>query len=114
MDKKPPIMELLMVVVNREEDEKTIKILQNLEVDLQLLSFGKGTADSSLSDYLGMDTKEKCIIFALIKLKDSEDILKKLGEKLNLKKKNTGVALTMPIKSAIFSVVEKMGFVFES
>jgi len=113
VNKRPPIIELLMVIVNRDEDEKTMKILNNLNVDLQLLSLGKGTADSSLSDYLGLDVKEKCIIFSIIKLKDSEDILKVLKEKLYLHKKNTGVALTIPIKSATYNLIDKMGFVFE-
>ncbi|NCB48655.1 MAG: hypothetical protein EOM55_03445 [Clostridia bacterium] len=112
--KKSPIIELLVVIVNRDEDENTIKILDNLNVDLQLLSLGKGTADSSLSDYLGFDIKEKTIIFSIIKLKDSDDILKILNEKFNFKKKNTGVALTIPIKSATYSLIDKLGFVFEN
>lgn len=112
MKKKSPIIELLMVIVNREEDEKAIKILSNLHVELQILSLGVGTADSSLGDYLGLDIKEKSIILALIKLKDSVEILRTLNEKLNFDKKNTGMALTIPIKSAAYSLIERMGFVF--
>lgn len=113
-NKKSPIIELLMVIVNRNEDEKTMKILRHLNVEMQLLSLGRGTADSSFSDYLGLDNKEKSIIFCIIKLKDSSEILKLLYEKLNLKEKNTGVALTIPIKSATYSLIERMGFVFEN
>lgn len=113
-NKKPPIIELLMVIVNRDEDEKTMKILNSLNVDLQLLSLGEGTANSSLSQYLGLDIKEKCIIFSIIKLRDSENILKELIAKLNLKAKNTGVALTIPIKSATYNLIDKMGFIFQT
>lgn len=112
--KKSPIIELLVVIVSRDEDENTMKILSNLHVDLQLLSLGKGTADSSFSDYLGLDIKEKAIIFSIIKLKDSEDILKILNEKFNFKRKNTGVAMTIPIKSTTYNLIDKMGFVFEN
>ncbi len=111
VNKKSPIIELLMVIISREDDEKAMKILDNLHVDLQLLSLGFGTADSTLSDYLGLDIKEKAIIFSIIKLKDSEDILKILNDKFNFKEKNTGVALTIPIKSATYNLIDKMGFV---
>ena len=110
--KKPPIIELLVLIVNENVEEKTIKLLNNLDIDLQLLSQGMGTADSMLSEYFGVTQSEKSIFFALIKLKDSPKILDILNKKLNLDTKNTGIAFTIPIKSAMYSLIEKMGFTY--
>jgi hypothetical protein len=109
--KMEPIVELLMLVVDRDFGDNTVKILNSLHVDLQLLSLGYGTADSTMDDYLGLDKRQKSIIFALIKLKDSEKILKIMEEKFNFNKRNTGLALTIPIKSATLNLIEQMGYV---
>ncbi len=110
MNKKTPIIELLIVIINKSKGEKAIKILNNLNINIQMLCFGKGTADSTMADYFGLDLGEKEVIFSLIKLKDSQKILNIINDKLQLDNKNTGIALTIPIKSAMYSLVEKMGF----
>jgi len=112
-NKRAPLIELVMIIINRDGTEKAVKVLNNLQIDLQMISIGEGTADSSLSDYLGLDKKEKSVIFCVVKLKDKNEILSVLNEKLKFDKKNTGVALTIPIKSAPFALIERMGFVFE-
>ena len=50
------------------------------------------------------------MIFAIIKLRDEETILTTLSEKLKFEEKNTGLALTLPIKSATYSTLEVLGF----
>lgn len=108
--KSSPIIEFLMVIVERGKIEKAITILQNMRVDAQVVSFGKGTTDSSIAEYFGTDGKEKEVLFAIIKLRDEETILNTLSEKLKFEEKNTGLALTLPIKSATYSTLEVLGF----
>ena len=72
--KKDPIIEFLMVIVERGKVEKATAILQSMRVDAQVVSFGKGTADSSMAEYFGTDGKEKEVLFAIIKMKDEEII----------------------------------------
>lgn len=110
--KRPPIIELLVIIVDRNKGEKVIRILNTLNVNLQVLSLGKGTADSTMADYFAVDTGEKDVIFALIKLKQAEKILEIINDNLKLDEKNTGIAFTIPVKSAMYSVIEKMGFDF--
>ena len=90
--------------------KKAIDILNALNVDLQVLSSARGTADSTLADYFSVDTGEKDMIFALIKIKHKSKILALLNENLGLEKKNSGLAFTIPIKSAMYSVLNQMGF----
>lgn len=108
--KKDPIIEFLMVIVERGKVEKATAILQSMRVDAQVVSFGKGTADSSMAEYFGTEGKEKEVLFAIIKMKDEEIILSTLSEKLKFEEKNTGLAVTLPIKSATYSTLEFLGF----
>ena len=85
--KSSPIIEFLMVIVERGKIEKAITILQNMRVDAQVVSFGKGTTDSSIAEYFGTDGKEKEVLFAIIKLRDEETILTTLSEKLKFEEK---------------------------
>ena len=66
-NKKLPLIELLCVIVEKNKAQKAIDILNALNVDLQVLSSARGTADSTLADYFSVDTGEKDMIFALIK-----------------------------------------------
>lgn len=111
--KKLPIIELLCVVTQKNKGEKVIKILNALNVNLQILSLARGTADSTLQDYFAIDIGEKDMIFALIKIKHREKIMRLINENLELDKKNTGLAFTIPIKSAMYSVLSQMGFELE-
>lgn len=110
--KKPAIIDLLCVVVPRGTGDKATKILAALKVDFQLLSLGQGTADSTMAQYFNLDAKEKEVVFAIIKTKNENLILANLNNILQLEEKNTGIAFTMPIKSATYSLVEQMGFEF--
>lgn len=110
--KKPPVAEVLVVIVNRGKAEKVVKVLNNIRVDMQMTSLGKGSADSSMAEYFGLDVTEKEIVFAIIKLKDAEQILSVLNEKMKFTQKNTGLALTIPIKSATYNLLEQLGFIY--
>lgn len=109
-NKKLPLIELICVIVEKNKAQKAIDILNALNVDLQVLSSARGTADSTLADYFSVDTGEKDMIFALIKIKHKSKILALLNENLGLEKKNSGLAFTIPIKSAMYSVLNQMGF----
>lgn len=108
--KKDPIIEFLMIIVERGKIDKAVAILQNMRVDAQVVSFGKGTTDSSMAEYFGTEGKEKEVLLAIIKMKDEEVILSALSEKLKFEEKNTGLAVTLPIKSATYSTLEFLGF----
>lgn len=109
-NKKLPLIELLCVIVEKNKGQKAIDILNALNVDLQVLSSARGTADSTLADYFSIDAGEKDMIFALIKIKHKSKILALLNENLGFEKKNSGLAFTIPIKSAMYSVLNQMGF----
>ena len=96
----PPVLELLVVVTNRGHGEEVTDFLEKLDVNLSIVSFGSGTAPSSLANIFGLYNKEKEMIFAVIRLDESERILDKLEGKFLLDEKYAAIAFTVPLKSS--------------
>lgn len=103
----PPMLELLVVVTNRGYGEEVTEFLEKLDVNLSIVSFGSGTAPSSLADIFGLYNKEKEMIFAVIQLDESERILDKLEGKFLLDEKYAAIAFTIPLKSSTKQTMEQ-------
>ena len=74
-------LKLLITIVNRNKAEYYLDLLQSQEINMQLVSLGKGTADSETLRYLGLAESEKVIIFSIIR----EDKIPSTLELLNQK-----------------------------
>ena len=96
----PPILELLVVVTNRGLGQEVADFLEKIDVDLSIVSFGSGTAPSSLANLFGLYNKEKEMIFSVIQLDESERILDMLEAKFLFDAKYAAIAFTIPLKSA--------------
>jgi len=96
---KAPIYQLLVVIVNRGKGSEVTDFLKSLKVEINIVGFGSGTAPSGLANLLGLYSKEKEIVFAVIKLKNSDKILDGLEDKILFQEKNAGIAFTIPLKS---------------
>jgi len=96
---KPPVFELLNVVVNRGRGEDVLDFLKSLKVKHNIITYGVGTASSSIANLLSLYNKEKEVIMAVIKIKDSKKILDKLESEILTSEKFMGIAFTVPLKS---------------
>ena len=90
---------LMITIINRGKDEGIIKMFIDHGVTFNLLSLGKGTANSVVLDYLGLGETEKEILFSTMPLEISKILLKKIDKETNMKKPGCGVAFTLPIGS---------------
>jgi len=95
----PPVLELLVVVINRGYGEEVGDFLEKLDVNLNIISFGSGTAPSNLANLFGLYNKEKEMVFAAIDIAESESILDKLEGKFLSDAKYAAIAFTIPLKS---------------
>lgn len=105
---KPPKMEMLMVVVKRGKGDDVADFLKTMKVDLNIVSFGSGTATSAIADLFGLDNREKEVVFAVIKHDDSNLILDSLEEKFLTVEKYAGIAMTIPLKSITNQSLEQI------
>ena len=59
-------LELLVTIVGRKKAEYYADLIQSLEVNMQAVAFGHGTADAKMLVYLGLADSEKAVIFSVI------------------------------------------------
>ena len=109
--KVPPVIELMVAIVKHGKGEEVAKVLNAYRVDLQILTQGSGTASSAMADLLGFSVTEKDVVIAVVPMKDSKDILEKIEEVLKFKEKATGIAFTVPLKSATSEMMRAIGYI---
>lgn len=95
----PKKLKLLITVVNKSKAEFYMDYLQEYEVNLQLSMRAKGTADSDLLHYLGLEDSEKCVIFSLIREDMAPEAMRGLAEKFDTVRDGKGIAYTIPLSS---------------
>lgn len=94
----PPMFEMLVVVVNRGRGQVLLNYLKSIDININIVSFGEGTAPSNIAGLLGF-SQEKEVIFSVVNLKDSEKVLDLLDSIFLSTEKYFGIAFTIPLKS---------------
>ncbi len=94
-------LKLLITIVNRNKAEYYLDLLQSQEINMQLVSLGKGTADSQTLRYLGLAESEKVIIFSIIREDKIPSTLELLNQKFTTIKNGKGIAYTISLSSVI-------------
>lgn len=102
----PPIFEMLVVVVNRGRGQAVLNYLKSIEVNINVVSFGEGTAPSGIASVLGY-SQEKEVIFSVVNLRDSKRVLDLLDSIFLSTEKSAGIAFTIPLKSMTSYSLEK-------
>lgn len=95
----PKKLKLLITVVNKNKAEFYMDYLQEYEVNMQMSMRARGTADSDLLHYLGLEDSEKRVLFSLIREDMAPAALKGLEEKFATVRDGKGIAYTVPLSS---------------
>lgn len=105
MAKETPI-EMLFVIVSRNDVEKVQQILRTHNTDYDLVLMGKGTADSKLGDIFGFGIIDRDVVCTLLNKTKSAEILNLLDEELQLSAPHRGVAFTIDINAITSNVLD--------
>ncbi|MDR2176164.1 MAG: hypothetical protein LBO82_09565 [Synergistaceae bacterium] len=95
-----PSLSLLIVICDRGKGGKAAEALQGRKTLFNLLTLGKGTANSKILNYLGLGQTEKTILFSVMSYIDARDVLSQLEWALDLKRPGHGIAFTAPLSGA--------------
>lgn len=95
----PKKLKLLITVVNKNKAEFYMDYLQEYEVNMQMSMRARGTADSELLHYLGLEDAEKRVLFSLIREDMAAAAMKGLEEKFATVRDGKGIAYTVPLSS---------------
>ena len=94
-------LKLLVTVVNRSKAIYYLDLLEQFEINMQTVIYGRGTADKELFSLLKIDENEKAIILSVVKEEKTSDVLETLTEKFDKIKNGKGIAFTIPMQSII-------------
>lgn len=98
-------LEMLVTIVSRKKAEYYADLIQSLDVNMQMIVYGHGTADAKMLVYLGLADSDKAVIFSVIQENKIGDAVNMLEEKFRTIKGGKGVAFTVPLSSVIGSLI---------
>lgn len=94
-------LKLLVTVVDRSKALFYVDLLEQFEINMQMVLYGKGTANTEMLNLLGLAESDKAIILSIIREDKVLDIIETLNEKFEKVKNGKGIAYTIPMKSII-------------
>ena len=94
-------IKMLVTIVNRSKTLFYLDLLEQFEVNVQMVLYGKGTADSEMLTLLGLAESDKTIILSYINEDRVKDALETLEEKFHKVKNGKGIAFTIMLDSIV-------------
>lgn len=94
-------LKMLITVVDRSKAIYYVDLLEQFEINMQTVIYGKGTAGSEMLSLLGLAEPEKAIIISFVREDKVSDVVETLSEKFEKIKNGKGIAFTIPMKSII-------------
>ncbi|MDK2916584.1 MAG: hypothetical protein PWR25_1141 [Euryarchaeota archaeon] len=91
---------LMVTIFDRGQDEQVVDLFIREGVTFNLLTLGRGTANSQILGLLGLGETEKTLLFSTMASETSDVLLKRVGEVVGPDKPNRGIAFTLPVQSA--------------
>ncbi|PKL62247.1 MAG: transcriptional regulator [Methanomicrobiales archaeon HGW-Methanomicrobiales-2] len=93
----PPV--LMVTIFDRGQDKRVMDLFTGEGVTFNLLTLGRGTANSQILSFLGLGETEKMLLFSTMSSEASNVLLKRVGEVVGPDKPNRGIAFTLPVHS---------------
>ena len=93
-------LKLLFTVVDRPKGEFYLDVLSQFEVNCQILTGGKGTANSEIIEMLGLNN-HKAVIISVVREDMVDPIIKCLEDKFATIRNGKGIAFAVPLSSVI-------------
>ena len=93
-------LKLLITVVDRPKAEFYLDLLSQFEVNFQMVTGGKGTANSEIIEMLGLNI-HKAVILSVVREDMVSSIINCLEEKFETIRNGKGIAIAVPLSGVI-------------
>ena len=94
-------LKMLITVVDRSKSLFYVDLLEQFEVNVQMVMYGRGTANSEMLNLLGIAESDKAVIMSYIREDKVKETLDTLNEKFHKVKNGKGIAYTISLDSII-------------
>lgn len=102
-------VEWLITIVDRGKGEKVTEIFHENGIGYHLIFKGRGTANSEIMDYLGLDQPEKEIVASLIFQHQISEIMSRIATIMKFDRPGSGIAFSIPLSGICLSSLRKIG-----
>ena len=93
-------LSLLITIAGKDKEKKYLNILNSNKVKFQALTYGTGTASSSLLEYFGLNELSRVLIFAVMPRIKAKHVLKDMDAKIQMQLPGNGISFTIPLSSS--------------
>ena len=93
-------LKLIITVVDHAKAELYLDILSQFEINFQMVTGGKGTANSDIVNVLGLN-KHKAVLLSVVREDMVAPIIKCLEEKFETIRNGKGIAIVVPLSGVI-------------
>ena len=94
-------LKMLITIVDRSKTLFYLDLLEQFEVNVQMVMYGRGTANTEMLDLLGIVESDKSVILSYIREDKVKEALDTLNEKFHTVKNGKGIAYTISLDSII-------------
>ena len=94
-------LKILITIIDRSKTLFYVDLLEQFEINVQMVLYGKGTASSQMLTLLGLVESEKSVIISYVREDKVKEALETLNDKFNKVKNGKGIAFVVPFKSVI-------------
>jgi hypothetical protein len=94
-------LKLLVTVIDRSKTLFYVDLLEQFEVNVQMVLYGRGTANSQMLDLLGLAETDKAVIISYIREDKIKEAMETLDDKFQRVKNGKGIAYTIALDSII-------------
>lgn len=84
-------LDLVCAVVDRERGDRVVRILEGKRALFNLVSLGKGTANSRILNYLGLGQHDKSVFLSIMPSNSSHEVMDFIYQKMELAKPGHGI-----------------------
>lgn len=90
---------LMITVADRRLGEKYLNFYLENQMEVQLVTLGRGTVNEEALDYFGLESHDKAVLFSFTTDEIWKKIQKGLRKKMQIEIPGTGVAFLVPVSS---------------
>ncbi|MDO4262380.1 MAG: P-II family nitrogen regulator [Eubacteriales bacterium] len=90
---------LMGIIANRGIRKKFMEFFKANQIHVTLTVLALGTANSATLDYLGLESTEKTVYFAVVTMDTWRTVKKELYEKMQIQIPGRGIAFLIPLSS---------------
>ena len=93
-------LNMLFLIINVSDEKKVINIIKRYNIGFNFLTYGEGTASSSLLEYFDLNDEEKTIIMSVLPPNFGKKILQEIKREINVEEHGNGIGFTIPLSSS--------------